>query len=176
MGKIIGIDLGTTNSVVAVMEGKEPKVITNEEGARTTPSVVAFDDKGNTLVGRIAKNQAIMNPENTIFSVKRFMGMKHSNIQKEGRRVPYEIVAADNGDVAIEIRGHTVVVDQPEAIGGDDLGGLVDVFLYGVSITRSARPVVMAVPPRAAYCCTRPMSLRTVSTCSTLCGSTSRPT
>jgi molecular chaperone DnaK len=105
MGKIIGIDLGTTNSVVAVMEGKEPKVITNEEGARTTPSVVAFDDKDETLVGRIAKNQAITNPENTIFSVKRFMGMKFSNLTTEVNRVPYRVKAADNGDAHIEIRG-----------------------------------------------------------------------
>jgi molecular chaperone DnaK len=105
MGKIIGIDLGTTNSVVAVMEGKEPKVITNEEGARTTPSVVAFDDKGETLVGRIAKNQAITNPENTIFSVKRFMGMKFGSVEREISRVPYEVVEADNGDAHIKIRG-----------------------------------------------------------------------
>ncbi len=105
MGKIIGIDLGTTNSVVAVMEGKEPKVITNEEGARTTPSVVAFDDKDNTLVGRIAKNQAITNPENTIFSVKRFMGMKHTQMTREIERVPYGVVKGDNGDAHIEIRG-----------------------------------------------------------------------
>ncbi len=104
MGKIIGIDLGTTNSVVAIMEGKEPKVITNEEGARTTPSVVAFDDKGDVLVGRIARNQAITNPENTIFSVKRFMGMKFADADREVGRVPYEAVAADNGDVAIKVR------------------------------------------------------------------------
>ena len=76
MGKIIGIDLGTTNSVVAIMEGKEPKVIANEEGARLTPSVVAFDDKGEVLVGQIARRQAITNPENTVFSGKRFMGRK----------------------------------------------------------------------------------------------------
>lgn len=105
MGKIIGIDLGTTNSCVAVMEGKEPRVIANEEGARTTPSVVAFDDKGDVLVGRIARNQAITNAENTIFSVKRFMGMKFSNVTKEVGRVPYKVVGADNGDVAIEVRG-----------------------------------------------------------------------
>ena len=105
MGKIIGIDLGTTNSCVAVMEGKEPKVIANEEGTRTTPSVVAFDDKGDVLVGRIARNQAITNAENTIFSVKRFMGMKHSSVANEVDRVPYKVVAADNGDVAIEVRG-----------------------------------------------------------------------
>jgi molecular chaperone DnaK len=105
MPKIIGIDLGTTNSVVAVMEGNEPRVITNEEGARTTPSVVAFDDKGDILVGRIARNQAITNPENTIFSVKRFMGMKHSAVEREVKRVPYEVVKADNGDAHIKVRG-----------------------------------------------------------------------
>ncbi|QED25935.1 molecular chaperone DnaK [Microvenator marinus] len=105
MGKIIGIDLGTTNSCVAVMEGKEPKVIANEEGTRTTPSVVAFDDKGDVLVGRIARNQAITNAENTIFSVKRFMGMKQSSVANEVDRIPYKVVAADNGDASIEVRG-----------------------------------------------------------------------
>ena len=104
MGKIIGIDLGTTNSVVAVMEDASPKIIANEEGARTTPSVVAFDDKGEVLVGRIARNQAITNPENTIFSVKRFMGMKFGDTKKEAQRVPYEIVKADNGDASISVR------------------------------------------------------------------------
>ncbi len=105
MGRIIGIDLGTTNSVVAIMEGKEPKVIPNQEGARTTPSVVAFDDKGEVLVGRVAKNQAITNPENTIFSVKRFMGRKYSAIEDEVKRVPYNLVRADNKDAHIDIRG-----------------------------------------------------------------------
>ena len=107
MGKIIGIDLGTTNSVVAIMEGKEPKVIPNEEGARLTPSVVAFDDKGEVLVGQIARRQSITNPENTVFSSKRFMGRKSNDpvIQDEMKRVPYKIVSAPNGDVAFEIRG-----------------------------------------------------------------------
>ena len=107
MGKIIGIDLGTTNSVVAIMEGKEPKVISNEEGARLTPSVVAFDDKGDVLVGQIARRQAITNPENTVFSSKRFMGRKFSDpiTQEEIKRVPFKMVAAPNGDAAIEIRG-----------------------------------------------------------------------
>jgi molecular chaperone DnaK len=107
MGKIIGIDLGTTNSVVAIMEGKEPKVIPNEEGARLTPSVVAFDDKGEVLVGQIARRQAITNPENTVFSSKRFMGRKMSDpiSQEESKRVPFKLVAAGNGDVAFEIRG-----------------------------------------------------------------------
>src|SRR4051794_22732561 len=103
MGKIIGIDLGTTNSVVAIMEGKEPKVIPNEEGGRLTPSVVAFDDKGEVLVGQIARRQAITNPENTIYSVKRFMGRKFDEIQEEIKRVPYKVVRASNGDAAVEI-------------------------------------------------------------------------
>jgi molecular chaperone DnaK len=107
MGKIIGIDLGTTNSVVAIMEGKEPKVISNEEGARLTPSVVAFDDKGDVLVGQIARRQAITNPENTVFSSKRFMGRKFTDpvTQDEHKRVPFKIVAAPNGDTGFEIRG-----------------------------------------------------------------------
>src|SRR5215831_6303420 len=105
MGKIIGIDLGTTNSVVAIMEGKEPKVITNEEGGRLTPSVVAFDDKGEVLVGQIARRQAITNPENTVYSIKRFMGRKFDEVQDEMKRVPYKVVRAPNGDAVVEIRG-----------------------------------------------------------------------
>src|SRR6187551_854786 len=107
MGKIIGIDLGTTNSVVAIMEGKEPKVIANEEGARLTPSVVAFDEKGEVLVGQIARRQAITNPENTVFSSKRFMGRKLTDpiTQEEMKRVPFHLKSAANGDVAFEIRG-----------------------------------------------------------------------
>ena len=94
MGKIIGIDLGTTNSVVAVMEGKEPKVIVNSEGARTTPSVVAWDDKGEILVGQIAKRQAVTNPEHTVFSAKRFIGMRWSEADRESvDRVPFNCVA-----------------------------------------------------------------------------------
>src|SRR5688572_14364520 len=105
MGKIIGIDLGTTNSVVAIMEGKEPKVITNEEGGRLTPSVVAFDEKGEVLVGQIARRQAITNPENTVFSVKRLIGRKFDEAQNDVQRLPYKVVRAPNGDSAIEIRG-----------------------------------------------------------------------
>src|SRR5947207_13818844 len=105
MPKIIGIDLGTTNSVVAIMEGKEPKVITNEEGGRLTPSVVGFDDKGEVLVGQIARRQAITNPENTVYSIKRFMGRKFEEVQEEAKRVPYKVVRAPNGDAAVEIRG-----------------------------------------------------------------------
>ncbi|MCA9540851.1 MAG: molecular chaperone DnaK [Myxococcales bacterium] len=103
MGKIIGIDLGTTNSVVAVMEGGEPKVITNEEGARTTPSVVAWDKNGEVLVGQVARRQAITNPENTVYSVKRFMGRRHGEVTEEARRVPYHVVESRGGGVAIKI-------------------------------------------------------------------------
>ena len=104
MGKIIGIDLGTTNSVVAIMEGSEAKVITNEEGGRTTPSVVAFDDKENILVGQIAKRQAVTNPENTVYSIKRFMGRKFEEISEEAKMVPFEVIRAANGDVHVQTR------------------------------------------------------------------------
>ena len=108
MGKIIGIDLGTTNSVVAVMEGKEPKVIVNEEGARLTPSVVAWDEKGEILVGTIAKRQAVTNPENTVFSAKRFIGRRFEEVEQETKRVPYKVVRGKNGDAWFEIRGKQV--------------------------------------------------------------------
>src|SRR6188768_2183189 len=112
MGKIIGIDLGTTNSVVSVMEGKEAKVIVNEEGARLTPSVVAWDDKGEILVGQIAKRQAVTNPENTISSAKRFIGRRFDEIGAEGKRVAFKFVRGPNDDVAFEVRGK--VVTPPE--------------------------------------------------------------
>ncbi|MBM4355158.1 MAG: molecular chaperone DnaK [Deltaproteobacteria bacterium] len=105
MGKIIGIDLGTTNSVVCVMEGKEPKVIENEEGGRTTPSVVGFDDKGGVLVGQIAKRQAITNPENTVYSIKRFMGRRYGEVGEEIKMVPYQVKGNGNNDVVVDIRG-----------------------------------------------------------------------
>ncbi|HMY18829.1 MAG TPA: Hsp70 family protein, partial [Polyangium sp.] len=107
MGKIIGIDLGTTNSVVAVMEGKEPKVIVNDEGSRITPSVVAFDDKGEVLVGQIAKRQAVTNPTNTVYSAKRFVGRRYDEVQEEAKRVPYKVVKGKNNDASIDIRGKT---------------------------------------------------------------------
>ncbi len=105
MGKTIGIDLGTTNSCVAVMEGGEPTVLENAEGGRTTPSVVAFTDSGERLVGTVAKRQAVMNPENTIFSIKRFMGRKEAEVKEEETIVPYKVVAGPNGDVRVEVRG-----------------------------------------------------------------------
>ncbi len=105
MGKIVGIDLGTTNSVVAVMEGKDVTVITNAEGSRLTPSVVAFTDKGERLVGALARRQAIMNPQNTVYSIKRFMGRRRTEVGTEEKMVPYRVVGGNEEEVAVEIRG-----------------------------------------------------------------------
>src|ERR1700726_2417339 len=105
MGKIIGIDLGTTNSVVAVMEAGQPTVIANQEGGRTTPSVVAFTKSGERLVGQVAKRQAITNPENTVFSIKRFMGRRYEEVSEEMKMVPYKVVRGDNGDARVDING-----------------------------------------------------------------------
>ena len=105
MGKIIGIDLGTTNSVVAVIEAGQPTVIANQEGARTTPSVVAFTKSGERLVGQVAKRQAITNPENTVFSIKRFMGRRSDEVSEEMKMVPYKVVQGDNRDARVDISG-----------------------------------------------------------------------
>jgi molecular chaperone DnaK len=108
MGKIIGIDLGTTNSVVSVMEGKEPKVIVNEEGDRLTPSIVAWDEQGEVLVGQIAKRQAITNPEGTLYSAKRFIGRRFDELGDEKGRVPYHVIRRENGDVGFDLKGKQV--------------------------------------------------------------------
>ncbi len=105
MSKIIGIDLGTTNSVVAVMEGGEPKVIANSEGSRTTPSVVAFTKSGERLVGQVAKRQAVTNPKNTVYSIKRFMGRRYDEVSDEMKMVPYTVERAENGDCRVSIDG-----------------------------------------------------------------------
>ncbi|HYH61917.1 MAG TPA: Hsp70 family protein, partial [Solirubrobacterales bacterium] len=105
MAKTIGIDLGTTNSCVAVFEGGEPTVLENSEGGRTTPSVVAFTEGGDRLVGTVAKRQAVMNPENTIFSIKRFMGRKEAEVKEEETIVPYQVEAGPGGDVRVDVRG-----------------------------------------------------------------------
>src|SRR5688572_27657989 len=106
-GKVIGIDLGTTNSVVSVVENGQPAVIVNQEGARLTPSVVAFAKDGERLAGQVAKRQAVTNPENTIFSIKRFMGRKFDEVSSEAARVPYKVARAPNGDARVEARGKT---------------------------------------------------------------------
>ncbi len=116
MSKIIGIDLGTTNSVVAIMEGGKPTVITNPEGQRTTPSVVAVNDKDERLVGQVAKRQAVTNPENTIYSVKRFMGRKFAEVPDESKMVPFNVSAADNGDVAIKVRDKSLAPPEISAM------------------------------------------------------------
>ena len=103
--KVIGIDLGTTNSVVAVMEGGDPVVIPNAEGGRTTPSVVGFTKDGERLVGTVAKRQAVTNPQNTVFSIKRFMGRKKSEVVEESKRVPYTTAAGTNDVVQVEVQG-----------------------------------------------------------------------
>ncbi|MBO5723399.1 MAG: Hsp70 family protein, partial [Lentisphaeria bacterium] len=103
MGKILGIDLGTTNSCMAVMEGSNFKIIPNAEGANTTPSVVAFTKNGERLVGQTAKRQAVTNPKNTIFSVKRFMGRRFNEVGDENQLLPYQVVAGSNGDVRVKV-------------------------------------------------------------------------
>src|SRR5450432_2973162 len=121
MGKIIGIDLGTTNSCVAVMEAGQPTVIANQEGTRTTPSVVAFTKSGERLVGQVAKRQAITNPENTVFSIKRFMGRRYDEVNEEMKMVPYKVVKGDNGDARVDIGGNK---QSPPEISAMILGKL----------------------------------------------------
>ncbi|MGH9460922.1 MAG: molecular chaperone DnaK [Vicinamibacteria bacterium] len=134
MSKTIGIDLGTTNSVVAVMEGGNPVVITNPEGSRTTPSVVAFSKGNERLVGQVAKRQAVTNPENTVFSIKRFMGRRYEEVNEEMKMVPYKVVEAENGDARIEIKGRThsppeisaMILQKMRQAAEDYLGQKVD--------------------------------------------------
>ena len=134
MSKIIGIDLGTTNSVVAVMEGGSPTVITNPEGGRTTPSVVAFAKGNERLVGQVAKRQAITNPENTVFSIKRFMGRRFDEVTEEMRMVPYRVVRAENGDARVDIKGKNssppeisaMILQKLKQAAEDYLGAKVD--------------------------------------------------
>ena len=116
MGKIIGIDLGTTNSCVAVMEGNQPTVIINDEGARTTPSVVAFTENGERKVGNPAKRQAITNPHNTIFSIKRFMGETYDQVDKEISRVPYKVARGENNTPRVDISGRLYSPQEISAI------------------------------------------------------------
>ncbi|MCP4978692.1 MAG: Hsp70 family protein, partial [Maribacter sp.] len=116
MEKIIGIDLGTTNSVVAIMEGDQPKVITNSEGNRITPSVVAFTDKDERLVGQLAKRQAVINPKNTVFSIKRFMGRRHNEVGEEEKLVPYEIAGGPDELVKVEARGKSFTPPEISAM------------------------------------------------------------
>jgi molecular chaperone DnaK len=114
--KVIGIDLGTTNSCVAIMQGGEPVVIANSDGARTTPSVVGFSKNGERLVGQAAKRQAITNPENTIFSIKRFMGRRHEEVLAEEKLVPYKVVKGSGGDLRVKVSGKEYTPPEISAI------------------------------------------------------------
>lgn len=143
MGKIIGIDLGTTNSCVAIMEGGEPKVLVNEEGARTTPSVVAFTKDGERLVGQIAKRQAVTNPENTIYSAKRFIGRRFSEVAEEVKLVPYNVAEKGN-DVAFKIQGG-------KTVSAEEIGAAVLAKLKKVAEDYLGEPVTEAVITVPAY-------------------------
>src|SRR5436305_823516 len=129
MGKIIGIDLGTTNSVVAVMEGGEPVVIANQEGGRTTPSVVAFTKSNERLVGQVAKRQAVTNAENTIYSIKRFMGRRYEEVNEEMKMVPYKVVHSSNGDARVEINGKEYSPPEISAMILQKLKGAAEDYL-----------------------------------------------
>jgi molecular chaperone DnaK len=141
MSKIIGIDLGTTNSVVAVMEGDQPTVIQNAEGSRLTPSVVAFSKTGERLVGQVAKRQAVTNPENTIYSIKRFMGRRFDEVTEEMRMVPYEVTRASNGDVRIKAGGSEYAPPQISAMVLQKLKQAAEDYL-GQKVTKA----VITVP------------------------------
>src|SRR6201991_466086 len=141
MSKIIGIDLGTTNSVVAVMEGGEPVVITNPEGSRITPSVVGFTKTGERLVGQVAKRQAVTNPENTVFSIKRFMGRKFDEVNEEMKMVPYSVVRASNGDVRVQAGGKEYSPPEISAMILQKLKQAAEEYL-GQSVTKA----VITVP------------------------------
>src|SRR5437762_7817062 len=129
MAKPIGIDLGTTNSVVAIMEGDQPKVLVNAQGSRLTPSVVAFTDKGEILVGQPAKHQQITNPKNTICSIKRFMGRRHSEVAQEEKMVPYEITGGPEDYVKVKVRGKEYTPEQVSAFILQDLKKTAEDYL-----------------------------------------------
>jgi molecular chaperone DnaK len=141
MSKIIGIDLGTTNSVVAVMEGGEPKVIINSTGNRTTPSVVGFTDKGDRLVGQPARHQQVTNPENTVFSIKRFMGRRHDEVQSEEKIVPYAVEGSGDDLVKVSVQGKSLSAPEISAMILQDLKKTAEDYL-GETVERA----VITVP------------------------------
>ena len=136
--KIIGIDLGTTNSVVSVIEGGDPIVIANPEGGRTTPSVVAFTKDGERLVGQVAKRQAVTNPENTVFSIKRFMGRRHDEVAEEMKIVPYKVLKAPNGDARVDIMGKQYSPPEISAMILQKMRDAAEQYL-GQKISKAAR-------------------------------------
>jgi molecular chaperone DnaK len=141
MAKIIGIDLGTTNSVVAIMEGDQPKVLINSQGSRLTPSVVGFTDKGEILVGQVAKHQQVTNPKNTVFSIKRFMGRRHSEVAQEEKMVPYEVTGGREEYVKVKVRGKEYTPEQISAFILQDLKKTAESYL-GETVTEA----VITVP------------------------------
>src|SRR6201995_3027286 len=144
MGKTIGIDLGTTNSCMAVLEGGEPTVVENSEGGRTTPSVVAFTQGGERLVGTVAKRQAVTNPQNTIFSIKRFMGRKEAEVREEEAIVPYKVVSGPGGDARVEAAGKQ---NSPP-----EISAMILVQLTSDSAASLGETVDLAVTVCPSYC------------------------
>jgi molecular chaperone DnaK len=136
MAKIIGIDLGTTNSVVAIMEGDQPKVLINSQGERLTPSVVGFTEKGERVVGKTAKHQQVTNPKNTIFSIKRFMGRRHNEVQTEEKMVPYEVIGGPNDYVKVKARGKEYTPEEISAFILQDLKKTAEDYL-GETVTEA---------------------------------------
>ncbi len=147
MAKVLGIDLGTTNSCMAVMEGGEPLVLENSEGKRTTPSVVAFTKSGERVVGEAAKRQAVTNPRNTVYSIKRFMGRKFSEVQEEIKRVPYKVVKAPNGDAAVEVE----VDGKPQQFSPPEVSAMILAKLKADAETRLGETITQAVITVPAY-------------------------
>ncbi|UCD29683.1 MAG: Hsp70 family protein, partial [Planctomycetota bacterium] len=141
MSKIIGIDLGTTNSCVAIMEGDQPKVLTNAQGSRITPSVVGFTDKGEILVGQVAKHQQVTNPQNTVFSIKRFMGRRHNEVHSEEKIVPYKITGGEADLVKVDVRGKEYTPPEVSAMILRDLKKTAEEYL-GAKVDRA----VITVP------------------------------
>ena len=156
MGKVIGIDLGTTNSVVAVMEGGEPVVIPNSEGGRTTPSVVAFTKDNERLVGQVARRQAITNPKNTVFSIKRFMGRKASEVAHEKKLVPYEVTADGQDRVQVNLpnAGKTFTPPELSAMILQKMKQTAEDYL-GTTVTQA----VVTVPPTSTMLSARPQKM-----------------
>ena len=147
MAKVLGIDLGTTNSCMSVMEGGEPLVLENSEGKRTTPSVVAFTKNGERVVGDAAKRQAVTNPRNTVYSIKRFMGRKFDEVQEEIKRVPYKVVRAANGDAAVEVD----VEGKPKQFSPPEISAMILSKLKADAETRLGEPITQAVITVPAY-------------------------
>ena len=147
MAKVLGIDLGTTNSCMAIMEGGEPVVLENSEGKRTTPSVVAFTKSGERLVGEAAKRQAVTNPRNTIYSIKRFMGRKYDEVQEEIKRVPYKVVRATNGDAAVEVE----VDGKPKQFSPPEISAMILAKLKTDAEMRLGEKITQAVITVPAY-------------------------